>query len=145
MLLPALYTIGQSYLGTYDSTIGLPGAGGVKSTISLEAGGAYQYRNRGCFSDVSATGRYRIGPGFVTLQPPSTYEKGARAWDETRCFRIVWEKGDAYLLEEKDLPAFAESAAKGDLKHSTFFVKAQAPTLSLPFALPKSPTKAGGL
>lgn len=118
-----MLAVGQSYLGTYDSTIGLPGAGGVRATISLQAGGAYEYRNVGCFCNVIASGEYRMGPGFVILQPPSS----GRAWEKARRFRVVWEKGDAYLLEDDDLAAFREFAAKGELKGSSFFVRLYAP------------------
>jgi hypothetical protein len=51
MIALALLSLGQLYLGAYESRIGQPGFGGILTSITLGQQGEYKYRQRGCFSD----------------------------------------------------------------------------------------------
>lgn len=124
MLLIAYLPLAKTSLGIYDSKIGIPGAGGILSTITLGSEGEYHYRNRGCFTDKTAEGRFEMTPGFVTLHPPTSFKGSGDAWTRDWRFRIVPFKGSMYLVEEKDRDRFAELAQKGKLEDGYFFVKA---------------------
>jgi len=123
MITLALLSLGQLYLGAYESKIGQLGAGGLLTSITLGSQGEYQYRHRGCFSNVVATGSFCGSPGSISLLPPDSFSGGGGAWKADRRFRIVPFKGSMYLVEEKDWDLFSELARKGKVDGSSFFVK----------------------
>ncbi len=123
MITLALLSLGQLYVGAYQSKIGLPGAGGMLTSITLGREGSYEYRQRGCFSNVIARGSFRRLSGSVSLLPPSSFSGGGGAWQEDRRFRIAPFNGSLYLVEEKDWNLFSELARNGRIEGGPFFVK----------------------
>lgn len=129
MLLAAALALAPSALGTYVSKIGMVGAGGMRTSLSLVATGEFSYSSRGCFKNETRMGLFRQRGDVVELTEVEA--QGTNRSMPKRLFRLVQHGGDLYLLDDRELRAITRGEATYDmsLKRQS---EAVSPSLSAP-------------